>query len=154
MLPAEGPLSPPKDALPPDYSLVLVPHSTGPPPLTPDQWVPERAVCEELDLTSMTTWRYDRSRKMVDLGWPLPLRVNGRIYRSRAALDAFKRNLADAALREREALLCAVNKQTAEPREALDAYIAASGREVPTQTPHVITSQSAHRSQRRQETGS
>jgi len=113
MLPTRRVVPSPSDTLPPDNSLVLVPDSTAP-PLAPDVWVPEGTVCAELGLTSMSLWRYDRDAKMIALGWPLPIKMNRRKFRSRRALDAFKANLAALALKQRDALLRAaeLRKQT------------------------------------------
>jgi hypothetical protein len=72
---------------------------------TPDQWVSEKSVCAELNVTRMTTWRYDRDRRMTDLGWPPPIKLNTHIFRSRTALDTFKANLARLALTRRDTLL-------------------------------------------------
>jgi hypothetical protein len=67
--------------------------------------MPEAAVLADLDVTRMTTWRWDRSAKMAKLGWPAVIRLNGNIFRSRRAYDAFKNNLAQIALQERPRLL-------------------------------------------------
>jgi hypothetical protein len=52
---------------------------------------------------------------MIALGWPLPIKMNRRKFRSRRALDAFKASLAALALKQRDALLRAaeLRKQTA-----------------------------------------
>ncbi|MGY3690706.1 hypothetical protein ACVIGA_000786 [Bradyrhizobium sp. USDA 3240] len=112
-----------KNIVPPSTSAVQFPDrapaalpddSTSP----PDQWVAEQDVCAELSLTSMSFWRYDRDQKMMELGWPPAIRLNGRIYRSRRALDLFKTNMAMLALREREALLRAVERKAAQQQTA------------------------------------
>jgi hypothetical protein len=48
---------------------------------------------------------------MIGLGWPLPIKMNRRKFRSRRALDAFKINLAALALQERDALLRAAEQR-------------------------------------------
>jgi hypothetical protein len=41
---------------------------------------------------------------MADLGWPVPIKINRRKFRSRAALDAFKQSLVDRAVKDRAVL--------------------------------------------------
>jgi hypothetical protein len=49
----------------------------------------------------MTGWRWDRSKEMADLGWPVAIRINRRKFRSRAALDLFKARLVEKAIADR-----------------------------------------------------
>jgi hypothetical protein len=51
-----------------------------------DQFVPDRVMRGELNISPMTTWRYDHDPAMTELGWPPIIRIGaqGRKYRSRA----------------------------------------------------------------------
>jgi hypothetical protein len=77
--------------------------SSKPKPST-DRLVSEPDVCAEFGISAMCAWRWDRDAKMIAQGWPAPIRLNRRKFRSRAALDAFKQNLVERAVRERAAL--------------------------------------------------
>jgi hypothetical protein len=68
----------------------------------PDALVPDPVAREEVGgISRMSAWRYDRSEKMRKLGWPPRIELNGRIYRSRKALEAFKANLMARAIAAR-----------------------------------------------------
>lgn len=56
----------------------------------PDELVPDPRVGRELNISSMTMWRWDRDPEMVALGWPPPVRLRKRKYRSRQLLEKFK----------------------------------------------------------------
>jgi hypothetical protein len=56
-----------------------------------DELVPDPQVCKELHISSMSLWRWDRDPELATLGWPQPVRINKRKYRSRQRLEAFKR---------------------------------------------------------------
>ena len=73
-------------------------------PKQPDPLVPDPEACREVGICTMTGWRWDRSKEMADLGWPVAIRINRRKFRSRAALDAFKQNLVERAVKERAVL--------------------------------------------------
>jgi predicted DNA-binding transcriptional regulator AlpA len=60
--------------------------------------VPGPQVEREFGVSSMTIWRWDRDSK---LGFPPKIKINGRNYRSRQQLEAFKANLLAAALKAR-----------------------------------------------------
>jgi hypothetical protein len=60
-----------------------------------DELVPDPQVAKELNISLMTVWRWDRDPEMVALGWPPPVRLRTRKYRSRLQLEKFK----NAALR-------------------------------------------------------
>ena len=66
-----------------------------------DQLVPDPQVFKELNITSMTGYRWDHSEELIALGWPLPIRIGQRKYRSRKALEAFKAALMRRAIEER-----------------------------------------------------
>lgn len=68
----------------------------------PDSHVPDSKARQELGgLSRMCLWRWDRSADMRALGWPPPIELNGRKYRSRRALEEFKANLMRRALAAR-----------------------------------------------------
>jgi hypothetical protein len=63
-----------------------------------DQLVPDTAVLREFGVCSMTLSRWSKDPK---LGFPPPIKINSRNYRSRLALDAFKAALLRKAIIER-----------------------------------------------------
>jgi hypothetical protein len=50
----------------------------------------------------MTLWRWDRDPAKTCLGWPPKVKVGARNYRARSQIEAFKSNLLQRALAERE----------------------------------------------------
>jgi hypothetical protein len=56
----------------------------------PDCLVPDPVVWKELGVSSMTGWRWSRDD---ELGFPPVIQIRGRNYRSRAALEEFKRRM-------------------------------------------------------------
>ena len=59
-----------------------------------DELVPDPQVRREFGgVSEMCTWRWDRDPKMAALGWPLPVRIGRRKYRSRKKIEACKANL-------------------------------------------------------------
>jgi hypothetical protein len=79
----------------------------------PDGLVPDPAVWKELNICAMTGYRWDRNPAMMALGWPLALKINSRKYRSRAALEAFKTNLAQRAIQERDIITRRLQRKAA-----------------------------------------
>jgi len=67
-----------------------------------DCLVGDPKVAEELDTTLMQLWRWDHNPAMHALGWPPKVKISNRNYRHRSALEAFKANLMQRALAERE----------------------------------------------------
>jgi hypothetical protein len=63
-----------------------------------DRFVPDPSVAEEFDVTLMSLWRWDRDPKKAALGWPPKIQIGKRNFRSRNQLEAFKKNLMQAAL--------------------------------------------------------
>jgi hypothetical protein len=63
-----------------------------------DILVPGPQVEREFGVTSMTIWRWDRDSK---LGFPPAIKINGRSYRSRLMLEAFKAKLLAEAMKTR-----------------------------------------------------
>ncbi len=57
---------------------------------TADELVPDPQVGRELNISSMTIWRWDRDPEMVALGWPPPVYIRKRKYRVRKLLEKFK----------------------------------------------------------------
>jgi hypothetical protein len=55
-----------------------------------DELVPDPQVCRELHRSSMTLWRWDRD---AGLHFPPPVKIRGRNYRSRRALEEFKQRM-------------------------------------------------------------
>lgn len=67
----------------------------------PDALVPDPQVQREFDVTGMTIYRWDADPQMAALGWPPPIRIRKRKFRSRHALEGFKANMARRAIAER-----------------------------------------------------
>ena len=67
-----------------------------------DDLVPDGRVCKEFHVTSMTLLRWTNNPKM---GFPPAIKIGGRNYRSRKALDEFK------AQKEREGLATQLKRQ-------------------------------------------
>ncbi len=66
---------------------------------TPDVFVPDPQVCLEFGgVTLMALYRWTNDP---DLGFPPPVKMHGRNYRSRRQLEAFKLRMLERALRER-----------------------------------------------------
>lgn len=66
-----------------------------------DSFVPERVVLEEFDITSMTAHRWDKDDELRRLGWPPPMYIRGRKYRSRKLLQEFKQRYLKQAIANR-----------------------------------------------------
>ena len=67
--------------------------------MSEDHLVPDRQARAELGgISAMSLWRWDHRP---ELGFPPAIRLNGRKYRSRLALDAFKQRLIAQALKAR-----------------------------------------------------
>ncbi len=52
-----------------------------------DEFVPDTQVIKEFGIATMTLWRWDRDPK---LGFPPPITIRLRKFRSRLALEEFK----------------------------------------------------------------
>ena len=52
-------------------------------------------------VTAMSIWRWDRDPELIKLGWPPPIRIRSRKFRSRIALEDFKRVMARRAIEQR-----------------------------------------------------
>jgi len=64
----------------------------------PDSWVPDPAVRREFGICEMTLSRWSADPR---LGFPPPIKINRRCYRSRQLLDAFKERLMQEAIQRR-----------------------------------------------------
>jgi hypothetical protein len=51
--------------------------------------------------TPGSIWRWDRDPELIKLGWPPPIRIRSRKFRSRIALENFKRVMARRAIEQR-----------------------------------------------------
>ena len=66
-----------------------------------DTLVPDPQVQKEFGVTAMSIWRWDRDPELIKLGWPPPIRIRSRKFRSRTALENFKRVMARRAIEQR-----------------------------------------------------
>jgi predicted DNA-binding transcriptional regulator AlpA len=57
---------------------------------SPDTLVPDPQVWREFGISSMTGWRWTRDPT---LGFPPPIKIRTRCFRSRRALEEFKRRM-------------------------------------------------------------
>jgi hypothetical protein len=55
-----------------------------------DDFVPDRLVAREFGCTKMTLWRWDHDDALIALGWPPPIKIRERNFRSRTMLNKFK----------------------------------------------------------------
>jgi hypothetical protein len=66
-----------------------------------DALIPDPAVWIEFNVSSMTGYRWDHDPAMAALGWPPPIRIRSKKYRSRKQLENFKANMLAQALTQR-----------------------------------------------------
>jgi len=57
---------------------------------SPDEFVPDPQVLAEFGITAMTAWRWDHDPELAELGWPPPIKIRSRNFRSRRHLERFK----------------------------------------------------------------
>jgi len=69
--------------------------------LASGELVPDPKVFAEFGITPMTGWRWDQDQALKELGWPAPIRIRKRKFRSRRQLDEFKAALMRRAIEER-----------------------------------------------------
>ena len=67
----------------------------------PTDIAPDPETAKAFRVTLMTVFRWSKNPKMKAAGWPDAVQINGRNYRSRRALDAFKEGLFRQALKAR-----------------------------------------------------
>ncbi len=63
--------------------------------------MPDPKVCKEFSVTPMTVWRWDHDPAKANLGWPPPIKIGERKFRSRRLLEEFKANLLRMAIEAR-----------------------------------------------------
>jgi hypothetical protein len=67
-----------------------------------DELVPDNVAAQECGgVSRMSVFRWDRDPRMIELGWPPRVMLNGRGYRSRKLLERFKANLMARAIAAR-----------------------------------------------------
>jgi hypothetical protein len=76
----------------------MFPNTTAP---EHDELVPDPQVLRELGITAMSLWRWDHDAALIEAGWPPPIRIRNRKFRSRRALEAFKAAMARRAIAQR-----------------------------------------------------
>jgi hypothetical protein len=81
---------------------VTRPEDTRPEIATTDTLVlvPDPQVWGEFGVTSMTGWRWTNDP---ELGFPPPIKIRNRSYRSRRAIEEFKQRMLGEAIRRRAA---------------------------------------------------
>jgi hypothetical protein len=71
---------------------------------TYDSLVPDAIAKAELgNVSAMTWWRWQRDAHLAALNFPIAVNLNGRTYRSRLQLEAFKQRLMQEAITARSA---------------------------------------------------
>jgi hypothetical protein len=71
----------------------------------PDRLVPDAIARAELGgVSKMTWWRWDHDPHLAELGFPIAINLNGRVYRTRAQLEAFKARLMQEGIKARSQL--------------------------------------------------
>jgi hypothetical protein len=63
-----------------------------------DTFVPDVVVCDEFGVTSMTLWRWDHD---AELGFPPKIKIGAHNFRSRKALEEFKKRMQRTAIEQR-----------------------------------------------------
>jgi hypothetical protein len=74
---------------------------------TDDELVPDPQVIKEFNITSMTLFRWDRD---ATLKFPPKIKIRKRCYRSRRALEEFRRRVIAIAIKEQRQLLAKKSK--------------------------------------------
>jgi hypothetical protein len=64
----------------------------------PDEFVPDPIIWKEFGITPMTGWRWTNDP---DLGFPRPVKIRNRCFRSRNQIEAFKARMLSAAIAAR-----------------------------------------------------
>ena len=83
-------------------------------PLLPDPFI-----WQDLCLTSMTIWRWDRDPAMIALGWPPPIYRGRYKHRDANQYRKFKANLLQQAIKRRNALLRNHDTKTTQGEDAI-----------------------------------
>jgi hypothetical protein len=67
----------------------------------PDEYVPDPLVAKEFSVTLMTLWKWDHDER---LAFPPPvMKIRGRNYRSRRAIEEFKTKMISRGMRSERA---------------------------------------------------
>jgi hypothetical protein len=66
-----------------------------------DTLIPDPQVFTEFGITRLTGWRWDHDETLIALGWPPPIKIRERKFRSRKQVETFKTNVLRRALQER-----------------------------------------------------
>ena len=66
-----------------------------------DTLVPDPQVQKEFGVTAMSIWRWDRDPELIKLVCPPATKIRSRKFRSRIALENFKRVMARRAIEQR-----------------------------------------------------
>jgi hypothetical protein len=69
-----------------------------------DVWVPDPEFIREFGISNMTKMRYDVDPELVQMGWPPPMRIKERNFRSRRIIEKFKANMLKRAIEQRRKL--------------------------------------------------
>jgi hypothetical protein len=67
-----------------------------------DEHVSDPQVCKEMSVSAMALWRWDHDEEMIALGWPPPIVIKKRKYRSRKMLEQFKATMLKHAIEQRK----------------------------------------------------
>jgi hypothetical protein len=70
-----------------------------------DALVGDTQFIQEIDISNNTKCRWDLDPEMHALGWPVPVKIKDRNYRSRHAIEAFKANMLKHAIEKRRQLV-------------------------------------------------
>jgi hypothetical protein len=76
-------------------AIIAASHAGQPPP---DQWVPDPIIAKEFHTTLMGLYRWTNDAK---LGFPRPIKIRNRNFRSRRAIEEFKAKMTRAAITRR-----------------------------------------------------
>src|SRR6476620_9035175 len=93
-----------------------------------DTLVPDPQVQKEFSVTAMSIWRWDRDPALIKLGWPPPIRIRSRKFRSRTALENFKRVMGSKGDRAAWAAVSAYGPQTDHLRRVGKVVVIGTGR--------------------------
>jgi hypothetical protein len=85
----------------PDCIIPARPSLGGPLDDPPDSLVPDAVVQEEFGVGPMGLHRWDADAEMAALGWPPPVYIRKRKYRSRKKLETFKAAPVRRSIRDR-----------------------------------------------------
>jgi hypothetical protein len=67
----------------------------------PDKLVPDPQAWREFGVSAMAWWRWGRDADLIALGFPPPVKIRGRNFRSRRQLEIFKQRMLRRAIADR-----------------------------------------------------